>query len=180
MIAKPGLGPPDSWLLTVIFAAGWLALMLAYSPIADRIASRLVSQPPKLDAFRATQRSTGALIAGIIVAWILGGFLEEILLRGIVLQTVNEFLNDRMNSVPAAALAILAAAVLAGVVHLYQSRRGALIIAQLSVLFGLLYVLSGYNLWTVILCHGMYDTIAFIRFARRKSRYSNLDHEQGI
>jgi uncharacterized protein len=180
MIANPLLGTPDSWLLTVILAVCWLALMLAYSPVADRLASRLASQPPKLDAFRATQRSTAALVAGIVVAWILGGFLEEILLRGMILQAVEEFLGDRMKAALAAGLAIVAAAAVAAVIHLYQGRRGALIIAQLSVLFGLLYVLSGHNLWAVILCHGMYDTIAFIRFARRKSRYADRDREQDV
>ncbi len=56
----------------------------------------------------------------------------------------------------------------AGLVHLYQGPRGAVIVAPLSVLF----VLSGSNLWTVILCHGLYDTVAFVRFARGKSKYS--------
>jgi hypothetical protein len=46
------------------------------------------------------------------------------------------------------------------------------IITQLSSLFGLLMVVSGYNLWAVIIGHCLYDTVAFIRFANGKSRYS--------
>ena len=49
--------------------------------------------------------------------------------------------------------------------HLYQGPRATVIVTQLSVMFGVLFVVSGYNLWAVILCHGMYDTVAFIRFA---------------
>jgi hypothetical protein len=30
------------------------------------------------------------------------------------------------------------------------------------------------NLWAAILCHGFYDTIAFVRFASGKSRYAKL------
>ena len=26
-----------------------------------------------------------------------------------------------------------------------------------------------------MLCHGLYDTVAFIRFANKKSKYSNLE-----
>jgi membrane protease YdiL (CAAX protease family) len=59
--------------------------------------------------------------------------------------------------------------------HFYQGPRAVLIIAQLSVLFGILFVISGYNLWAVMICHGLYDTIAFIRFARKKSRYSHVE-----
>jgi hypothetical protein len=42
------------------------------------------------------------------------------------------------------------------------------------VLFGVLFVVSGYNLLAVMLCHGMYDTIAFIMFANKKSKYSDI------
>jgi len=42
-------------------------------------------------------------------------------------------------------------------------------------MFGVLFVISGYNLWAVMLCHGLYDTVAFIRFATKKSKYSNLE-----
>ena len=58
---------------------------------------------------------------------------------------------------------------------MYQGLRAAIIVAQLSVLFGVLFVVSGHNLWAVMLCHGLYDTIAFIRFANKKSKYSKLD-----
>ena len=162
-----------SWAVTVALAVTWLVLMLAYSPLADRLASRLVREPPKLGAFGSLQRSHGRLIVGIIVAWALGGVLEEVALRGVVLghcETLTRWLA------PGSLLLrrICLAAALGGVVHLYQGRRGALIVAQLSVLFGVPYVISGHDLWSVILCHGLYDTIAFVRFARRRSRYSDL------
>ena len=80
----------------------------------------------------------------------------------------------------AAGIAICIAALGAGLIHLYQGPRAALIITQLSVLFGVLFVVSGYNLWAVMLCHGLYDTIAFIRFAHKKSKYSDLDGEQTL
>jgi membrane protease YdiL (CAAX protease family) len=53
--------------------------------------------------------------------------------------------------------------------------RAAIIITQLSILFGVLFVASGFNLWPVILCHGVYDTVAFIRFATKKSKYADLE-----
>ncbi|MFT3895878.1 MAG: CPBP family intramembrane metalloprotease [Anaerolineales bacterium] len=73
----------------------------------------------------------------------------------------------------ATALAILIAAIGAGSLHSYQGPRAVLIITQLSILFGILFVVSGYNLWPVIICHGLYDTIAFIRFTNKTSRYAN-------
>ncbi len=148
--------------------------MLAYTPLADKLATRLVQTPPTLDAFRSLQQSRAKLIAGIVVAWILGGFLEELILRGIILQSVEAQLSARMVKPLAIAIAISVAALFAFVLHLYQGLRAALIITQLSLLCGLLYVISGRNLWSVILCHGLYDTIAFVRFANKQSRYSRV------
>jgi membrane protease YdiL (CAAX protease family) len=62
--------------------------------------------------------------------------------------------------------------------HSYQGPRAMLLITQLSLLLGVLFVVSGYNLWAVMLCHGLYDSIAFIKFATKKSKYSQIDQSQ--
>jgi membrane protease YdiL (CAAX protease family) len=172
-----GLGLAESWTRTIGFAISWLALMIAYSPVADWLATRWIAKPPNLRAFRAIQQSRAKLVAGIVVAWLLGGFVEELVFRGIVLRSMESCLGAWFIGPVAAAVAVCVAAVGAGIVHLYQGPRAAVIIAQLSVLFGVLFVVSKYNLWAVILCHGLYDTIAFIRFASKNSKYSNPDAE---
>jgi membrane protease YdiL (CAAX protease family) len=169
-----GLAGTSSWIPTIALALVWLGLMLAYSPMADRIASRLIAKPPTLKTFRAIQESKTKLVGGILVAWALGGALEELVFRGIVLKSIAAILAAWIAAPLAAGAAIVAAAIGAGIIHLYQGNRAALIITQLSILFGALFVFSGYDLWAVILCHGLYDTVAFIRFAAGKSKYSDL------
>jgi len=173
-----GLGPARSWLQTVGFAMAGLAVMVAYSPLADRLASRLFTAPPTLEAFAAIQQSRLKLIAGVAAAWMLRGFLEELVARGIVLSSVETLLSTWIAPPVATGAAICIAALGAGAMHSYQGARAAAIITQLSVLFGILFVASGYNLWAVMLCHGLYDTIAFVRFATRRSKYSHLDQVQ--
>ena len=177
-IAEPvdvGLNSPGSWWKTVLFSVIWTGMMFAYSPVADSIASRWVETPPTLDAFRPLQDSTAKLLTGIAIAWVLGGFLEELVFRGVVVNSFTTLLTPSLGEAPSAFLGIFVAAAGAALVHFYQGPRAMIIIAQLSVLFGLAFVLAGYNLWAAILCHGFYDTIAFIRFALKKSAYSNLD-----
>jgi membrane protease YdiL (CAAX protease family) len=77
----------------------------------------------------------------------------------------------------AAGVAVCLVALGAGLMHAYQGPRAMVIVTQLSVLFGVLFVVSGYNLWAVMLCHGLYDTVAFVRFASKKSKYSDLDRD---
>jgi membrane protease YdiL (CAAX protease family) len=175
-----GLGFAHSWLSTIGFALGGLAVLLACSPLADRLASRWFAKPPTLGTFRGIQQSKARLIAGIVSAWVLGGILEELVARGIVLKSVESLLSVWINPPVAAGVAILIAALGAGLMHLYQGPRAVVIITQLSFLFGVLFVVSGYNLWAVMICHGLYDTIAFIRFATKKSKYSNLDGDREL
>ncbi len=171
-LPESGLSVPNSWLTTPAWAIAWLGLMLVYSPIADRLASHWFEKPPTLASFRAIQQSVINLIIGILVAWILGGVLEEFIARGIVLQAIQVWLSTWVGMPVANVIAIFIAALGAGLMHLYQGPRAVVIITQLSVLFGILFVISGNNLLTVIICHGLYDTIAFIRFATKQSKYS--------
>jgi membrane protease YdiL (CAAX protease family) len=173
--ADLGLSLGARWPLMLALAVVWVGLMLAYSPVADALASRWFHKPPTLGAFRAIQQSTLKLVGGILFAWTFGGVLEELALRGVVLKAVETWLSPELGQPLAAALAIVVAALGATILHIYQGPRAMAIITQLSVLFGVLFVLTGYNLWSVMLCHGLYDTVAFVRFAARKSKYSNLD-----
>ncbi len=172
-----GLARPLSWPLTFFVALVWLGFMLTYSPLADRLASRWFPRPPTLEAFRAIQQSRGKLIAGIVAAWVLGGVLEELVARGIALNSLETAFSRWIGEPAAVVIAILVAAVGAGILHLYQGPRAAVIITQLSILFGVLFVISGRSLWAVMLCHGLYDTIGFIRFANKQSKYSNLEQK---
>ncbi|MGE5248886.1 MAG: lysostaphin resistance A-like protein, partial [Bacteroidota bacterium] len=167
-----GLRISVSWPLTIGFAALGLLIMLAWSPVADHLAGRWFEEPPTLESFHAIQESRGKLIAGIVVAWVLGGFLEELVARGIVLISIRSLLGTWLPQWAATVFAVCIAAIGAGLIHLYQGPKAVVVVAQLSVLFGLLFVMSGYNLWAVMLCHGLYDTIAFVRFATGRSRYS--------
>jgi len=170
-----GLGIAHAWVPTIGLTFVWLGLMIAYSPVADWFATRWFDKPPTLESFRVIQQSTGTLIAGIQAAWVLGGILEELIARGIVLKSVEVMLSAWVPEPIAAAAAVCIAGLGAGIMHSYQGPRAMVIITQLSVLFGVLFVISGYNLWAVILCHGLYDTIAFVRFAHKHSKYSDLD-----
>jgi hypothetical protein len=111
---------------------------------------------------------------------VLGGILEELIARGIVLKAIEAILSGWVGRPIPAGVAVCLAAAGAGLMHFYQGPRAMLIITQLSILLGVLFVISGYNLWVVMLCHGLYDTIAFVRFAKKKSKYSHLDGDQPI
>jgi len=119
-----GLDLSVSWSAILGFAVAWLAFMLACSPLADRLATRLVDEPPTLEAFRFLQQSRAKLVLGIVAAWVLGGFLEERVLRGLILRSIETFLSAWLAPSWAAAIAVCAGAALARFIHLDQGLRG--------------------------------------------------------
>jgi membrane protease YdiL (CAAX protease family) len=78
-----------------------------------------------------------------VVAWVLGGILEEHIVRGIVLKSIESLLTAWLSELIVAGVAVCIAVLGAGLMHLYQGPRAMVIITQLSVLLGVLFVVSG-------------------------------------
>lgn len=63
--AELGVVTPIPMALTVGYSLVALAFMLAYSPVADRLATRFFKEPPDLSAFKRIQQSEANLPGGI-------------------------------------------------------------------------------------------------------------------
>ena len=87
------LNRPNSWLFTICIALIGLGVNIAYSPLTNRIASYLVQEAPNLETIRVIQQSKVKLIAGVVAAWVLGGLLDELICRGIVLKAIDSWLS---------------------------------------------------------------------------------------
>jgi len=94
----------------IVLSVGWTVLMLLLTPLADRVATKFFAKPPMLGAFRVLQESRLKLMAGIVFAWIAGGFFEEFVLRGVVQNATEVLLAGRLPAVTITALAVLAGA----------------------------------------------------------------------
>jgi len=164
--AALGLAWPQHWLHTVMFAIFWAGVMFAFLPTVEWAAETLTrqetAQPDTLAAAAARQN----LVPAIASAWLFGAVLEELVFRGVAMGAL----------IPLAGpwIAAAAAAVAAGVVHIHKGPRAALMIAQFSFLFGVLYIANGYDLWSTILAHGLCDTIMLARYASGRAKLSRF------
>ncbi len=93
----------------------------------------------------------------LALAWIIGGFTEEILFRGILFTRLEALFAG----LPAAAMAaILFQAVLFGQQHYYyQGLAGWIATGAIGVASGVLYLKFNRNLWPLIFSHGISNTI---------------------
>ena len=96
----------------------------------------------------------------VLLGWVFGGFIEEMLFRGFFLSRVEAMFGQRLLSTT---IAILFQAAIFGVIHFYyQGAFGALTIFAAACFIGFCYVLFGRNLWPLILSHGLLDTLGFL------------------
>ena len=97
------------------------------------------------------------LIVTIVAAWIVGGFYEEIVFRGFIQTTIQQWFRKNSHSFWIAGVVTSA---LFGLYHWQQGIYGV-VFATLSG-FLWTYLLKRYrgNLWYPIISHAIYDTIA--------------------
>ncbi len=93
----------------------------------------------------------------LAIAWIIGGFVEELLFRGAMITRFEQ----AFEGLPfAAILGVLAQAAIFGQQHFYyQGLAGAAATSLGAVLAGTIYLLLKRNLWALILSHGLNNTI---------------------
>ncbi|RDY59912.1 CPBP family intramembrane glutamic endopeptidase [Flagellimonas nanhaiensis] len=141
---------PMTFVLTILAAAGssYLFSMVFGDPIPDQ--SRFEGMEGNLPMF----------IKWVLISWVVGAFLEEMIFRGFVLNVVEELME---NFKYPTTVAVLSQGFLFGLVHFYnRGIVGALIIFSISLVLGFLYIKFRRNLWPLILAHGIMNMLSFI------------------
>jgi len=166
-LARLGLQQPRSWPGTIGLALllGPL-LALASTMLLEPAIERLTGHPHDLSVVDSVRGSLGALLQWLLVVWILVALLEEVIFRGYLLSA----LVGLIGTTPLAlTVSVLLTSAVFGLAHAYQGPSGVLTTGVLGAALALIYLLSGFNLWLVILTHGLIDTVQLALIA------ANLD-----
>lgn len=171
-----GFRRQSNWLLLIVSAIVLASIFeLGSSILVEPIVASRLGEDIDLSAFAALEGNmvnTGLMLA---VGWIVGGFLEEMLFRGFLLQEIERYLGG---SRLALGVAIVTTSILFGLPHYYQDVVGMIMTGFVGLLLALTFVWSKRNLWLVILIHGFIDTmgITLIYFGK----YDDLRQLLGI
>ncbi len=96
----------------------------------------------------------------IAIAWVIGGFAEEMIFRGFLLNRLEAMLLRGKGRTVAA---VLLQAVIFGAVHAYnRGLLGLLAIGAAGAILGVFYIVFRRNLWPVILAHALGNTLGFV------------------
>lgn len=101
--------------------------------------------------------NTVAFVGWIAIAWSVGGFAEELLFRGFLIDRASAAFGSGWL---AGAGAVSLQAALFGLMHLHQGSLGLVFSATMAVIYGVVYLSCGRNLWPLILVHGAWNSVA--------------------
>ena len=136
------LGNIAAQLVTPLFASN-----PATNEISQVMAGRFANLPGNLTVY----------LYWLIVAWIIGGFTEELLFRGFLINRIEKLFYR----VPfAIGIAVLFQALIFGQQHFYyQGLVGFVSTGVIGLASGLIYVYCKRRLWPLILSHGLANTL---------------------
>jgi membrane protease YdiL (CAAX protease family) len=152
-----GFKRPASWIRIVLIALAAATLRiilgdLVIEPLAGHFWPPIVA-PAGAEAI--TGNIKAALVA-LLLVWTFAAFGEEIGYRGYLLTRAAE-VGGRTTT--AYWIGIVVVAILFGYGHYYKGPAGILDSGVAGLILGAAYMLSGRNLWTCILAHGLIDTV---------------------
>ncbi len=154
-----GLRRPENGRRAVLLIAAGVAYAIVSLYRLDPLLDRLAGRPADLSEFADVRGNASMLIFWLLLSWLLGGFGEELAYRGYLLNRIADLAPQR---VAGPSLAVLGSAVLFGVSHMSQGPSGVISNFLGGLVYGILYISAGWNLWVPILAHGLEDTIGFV------------------
>ena len=161
-LQRAGLGRPTyGWWRCLGYGLFLAVALYAIEVVTIKPLARILFQEPKdLALFDPIKGNLSMLLIYLAFMWAIAAFGEEYVWRGFLLRELGE---SSVGVRHPWALAVLASAVLFGLIHVYQGPRGVFETTISGLVIGAIYVRSGRSsIWLVVLIHGFQNTISFL------------------
>lgn len=148
---------PINWgktiLICVLLA---IAIEMSFEILFNPIIERFTAAKIDLSGLDNIRGNLSDYLIWLLLGWIIGGFIEEILFRGFLITRISNLFSSKN-------LGYLTAIVLTSAVfgysHLYQGWSGVISTGLIAVLLGIIFIKNHKILWYSILTHGFVNVI---------------------
>lgn len=156
-----GLKKPRRWWFIPVWGLVILVVnVVAQLTIVPLIAMAVKAPPPDFSRYDILYQNLPLLLMAIPGTMITGGFIEEFIYRGLMIDRLGRLLGgDRR----ALVLAALLNGVPFGLIHFQWGVGGMLLTAVMGAVLGLMYLLTKRNLWPLIAAHATLDAILMLQ-----------------
>lgn len=150
-----GLYRPKSWSKTIKLA---LAAVLIVQ-IVGFLQFTLTDSPPDLSSYEEAM-TPWRLLGWIVISWTIAAFGEEIIWRGFFMKQIARLFGEQKRS--SWVIGLVLSSIGFGLAHFHQGLGGILGTGFVGLVYGILFLVSGRNLWGPIIAHGLTGTTSFI------------------
>ncbi|HTA66382.1 MAG TPA: type II CAAX endopeptidase family protein [Xanthomonadaceae bacterium] len=152
-----GLCRHSSWTRAIIVGVGTYGALTLLSPgVASLLAAWLPATPQPADFLAYIHGHLAATLPWLGIAWVVGGFCEEALFRGFLLNRLATLFGGGPMGL---AFGVLGQAMLFGSLHFYGGAVACAHAAFFGLMLGIAYLAGGRNLLPLMFVHGMWDTV---------------------
>lgn len=162
-----GFRHPVNWLKTIATAFVLaFAIEISFEVFFNGLIERITGSPIDLSDFETIRGNLTVYLTWLLIGWVVGGFLEEMLFRGFFITRIALlFSNERSGNLAGLGLSSL----IFGFSHLYQGWSGVISTGLIAVLLGTIFIRNKKNIWVNVFTHG------FINFIGLTVLYLDVD-----
>lgn len=154
-----GLRRPISWGRTILLGVGvGIGFQFLSLYVIEPLIARFTGELPDVSQFAPLVGNTFFFLISLALSWTLAAFAEELAYRGYLMNRFADLIGGTRT---AWVISLIVVNILFGLVHLYQGASGIIATGLSGLLFGVMYLATGRNLWAAIIAHGVNDTIGF-------------------
>ncbi|QED38641.1 CPBP family intramembrane metalloprotease [Antarcticibacterium arcticum] len=151
-----GFAPGPKWWHTVLITLGTIILIFVVSGFVRPLVTA-VGDEPDISHLMVLQDNLPLLILALILVWVTAAFLQELVFRAFLINSLDALLG-RTDWSPW--WAVIFSSFIFGLMHAWQGIGGILSTAVIGFIFGAVFLLNGRRILPLVLAHGILDSIS--------------------
>jgi membrane protease YdiL (CAAX protease family) len=121
----------------------------------------LTGVPIDYSSMRHLKGDLQTTIIWLLIVWATAAFGEEIIFRGYLMRQFVKFFGESRISLT---IIILVISSFFGYMHMQQGITGQIVAGSTGALFSLIFYMRKYDLWFMIVIHGIFNTLGILSF----------------
>lgn len=151
-----GFSPGPRWWNTLLITFGVLVAVILVSQFGRPLVTG-VGDEPDISHLMVINGNFPLFLIALILVWITAAFLQELVFRAFLINSLDVLLGRNERS---PWIAVLISSVIFGLMHAWQGIGGIIITGIIGFIFGTAFLLNGRKILPLILAHGILDTIS--------------------
>jgi uncharacterized protein len=164
-----GFAPPESWSQTVLLGMVLgIGIQLVGVLVIEPLSEKITGTRHDHSIIENVRGNWRVFLRWLVLVWVFVPVLEEGLYRGFLM---TETARVAGTGTLASIVNVFFSSLVFGLSHGYQGRAGIVSTSLVGVFLGVIFVLSGFNLWLAIFTHGFIDTVGIALIAVDGDKY---------